>query len=115
ALEMEGDDSLSHWNNLKEMFPEYAANVTEAANATYGAVSDMDLMLIATGKIPSHLQAVGDAGDDAADGTGAVGESMEEAAAAAEELADQLEEALSGLREMGLVPRNAQAAADAYQ
>lgn len=115
ALELEGDDSLSHWNNLKEMFPEYAASVTEAANATYGAVEDTDLLSLALGDIPSHLQATGDAGDEAAGGVDAAGESMEESAEAAEELADAVKDALDGLREMGVVPRNAQAANDAYQ
>lgn len=115
ALEMEGDDSLSHWNNLKEMFPEYAASVTEAANATYGAVEDVDLLRIALGDIPPHLQAAGDAGDGAVGGLDAAGGSMEESAEAAEELADALNEALTGLREMGIIPRNAQAANDAYQ
>src|SRR5690606_25982836 len=65
ALEMEGDDSLSHWNNLKDMFPEYAKSVEKAAEATGVHATEMDLMLIATGKVPQKFRDAAAAAEEA--------------------------------------------------
>lgn len=112
ALEANGDNSLSHWNNLKEMFPEYAASVTEAANATYGAVEDTDLLMLALGSVPGHLQAVDGAAGDAEGGLDGLAESQEDAAAAAEELQEAIDAAVESIEIMGGAGRGVQAAQD---
>lgn len=103
-------------------FPEYLDGLREMATQNGYTYKEGELLQAALGNLPPELAAVAsgsedvaEAGADAADGVGLAGESMEESAEAAEELADAVKDALDGLREMGVVPRNAQAANDAYQ
>lgn len=121
-LEASGNYDMSSWEGLKRLFPEYAASVEAAANATGQATSEADLFQAAMGNLPPHMQAAaagmeatGDAADGAVPGLDAAGGALDETAVEAEALADALDVALDGLREMGAVPRNAQAASDAYQ
>ena len=114
-LEASGNMDLSNWEGLKRLFPEYAASVEAAANATGQATSEADLFQAAMGNLPPHMINTGEAAETAKSGTELFTEALSGSAEAAQELDDALKEALNGLREMGIVPRNAQAANDAYQ
>jgi TP901 family phage tail tape measure protein len=114
-MEAAGRTDLSSWSSLKELFPEYTAGILRAAEATGQSTTEADLFQAAMGNLPPHMRDIGDAGAEAATGA----ELFERAAAgsteAAEDLADAVQGALDGLREMGIAPRNAQAANDAYE
>lgn len=113
--EASGSDVLSSWEGLKKVMPEYAASVEAASNATGKSADAATLYGIAMGHLPAYMINTGEAAETAKSGTELFTEALSGSAEAAQELDDALKEALNGLREMGIVPRNAQAANDAYQ
>ena len=113
--ERTGSAQLSSWSELQKLFPEYAASVEQAANATGQATSEADLFQAAMGNLPPHMRAAGEAAKGAGDGAEAGAAGIEAMAAASEELAEQLDEALDNLRAMGAIPRDAAAAARDYE
>lgn len=113
--EASGSDVLSSWEGLKKVMPEYAASVEAASNATGKSADAATLYGIAMGHLPAYMINTSDAAEQAKSGTELFTEALSGSAEAAQELDDALKEALNGLREMGIVPRNAQAANDAYQ
>jgi len=76
-LEAAGRTDLSNWEGLKRLFPEYAASVEEAANATGKATSEADLYQAAMGNLPAHMRPVTEAMEETSDATEAAAESMD--------------------------------------
>lgn len=114
-LEASGNMDLSNWEGLKRLFPEYAASVEAAANATGKATSEADLFQAAMGNLPPHMRATGEAAEGAAGGVEGLEGSMGELGEVAEETEKTLSEIVDELATLGMVNRSAQAASDAHQ
>ncbi|MDI3330707.1 MAG: phage tail tape measure protein [Micrococcus sp.] len=110
-----GHTDFSSWSEMEQRLPNFADKVRQVAGEMGTGTTDADLFRTAVGLVGPEMDAVGESGEVAADGTAAAGEAMGQSAEDAQELADALEDALDALRDMGIVPRNAQAANDAYQ
>ena len=113
--ERTGSAQLSSWSELQKLFPEYAASVEAAANATGKATSEADLFQAAMGNLPPHMRATGDAAEGAAGGVEGLEGAMGELGEVAADTEKTLSEIVQEMATLGMVNRSAQAASDAHQ
>lgn len=103
-----GRTDFSNWTSLSEKMPAYAAAVEAAANATGRATTDADLFQAAMGNLPPHMRAT-------ADSAAVVEEAMGGIAGSADEAEESLEDIIKSLQTLGVMNRDAEAAADSHQ
>lgn len=132
--ERSGSQQLSSWEGLKQILPEYAAQVEAASNATGKSADAATLYGIAMGHLPEYMRPAADAADqvaastgdaeeslgalaqvDAESNVGGIAEAMAVLSDESLELEDRLSGVLDALFRMGILEQTAAEAAASFE